>query len=244
MQKGNWIPLDKRLVKFLPKLRKFEELEAAFSVSLDYDCGNEVTVSGYASTWGWSRKRVNAFLERLGVEISYPENTAKKRNQKGHIALHKRDIKGTYKEHIRMIDSRDIAKPGNIKGAYKGHKRDIKGSTTINPISLNPNPDPKKNKDSACLKAFENWWLSYPKRKGRKIGKEKTSVLFRKIPKEELENLKTATANYSRECNGYPKDPERFLRNDFWRDYVNKQTRTPGSAYDPEYAAMLKEESK
>jgi hypothetical protein len=156
MRKGNWIPIDKRLVKFLPKLRKFEELEAAFSVSLDYDCGNKVTAAGYAARWRWSRKRVNAFLERLGVEILYPESTTKKRNQKGHIVLHKRDIKGTYKEHIRMIDSKDIASHRDIKGTYKEHKRDIKGSTTINPIIPEPNPISKQDPLNPPPEPFES----------------------------------------------------------------------------------------
>lgn len=115
-------------------------MEAAFSLSCDYDCGNEVTVSGYAAMWGWSRKAVNKFLDDMGVEIVYPQNTKSKRNQRGHIGLHKRDIKGTYKGHKRMIDSNDIGDKGNIKGTYKEHKGDIKGSTTINPKNLNPNP--------------------------------------------------------------------------------------------------------
>jgi len=144
MQKGNWIPLDKALVKSLPRGRIFSEVEAAFSLSLDYDCGKSVTVSGYASRWGWSRKRVKKFIKDMGAEIVYPQDTAIKRNQKGHIGLHKENIKGTYKGHKRMIDSKDIPSKRNIKGTYKGHIRDIKGSTTIYPKSLNLNPNPKK----------------------------------------------------------------------------------------------------
>lgn len=140
MQKGNWIPIDKALVRLLPKGRVFSEPEAAISLTFDYDCGNLVTGAGYASRWGWSRKRVKKFMESMGVEIVYPENTKSKRNQKGHIALHKRNIKGTYKEHKRLVDSKWLEDDGNIKGTYKEHKRNIKGSTTIYPKSLNPNP--------------------------------------------------------------------------------------------------------
>lgn len=153
MKLGNWVPLDKNLAKHLPRDKPFSLVEAAFSVSLDYDCDNKVTVAGYASRWGWSRKRVNGFLEKLGVYIQYPENTSKKRNQKGHIALHKRGIKGTKEGHIRFIDSKWIDDKGDIKGTYKGHKRDIKGSTTINP---NPNPNPESSNPPNPPTGFDN----------------------------------------------------------------------------------------
>jgi hypothetical protein len=217
MQNGNWIPLDKALVKFLPRKRAFSEVEAMFSLSLDYDNNNLVTISGYASRWGWSRKRVNGFLEKLGLYIQYPEKTSKKRNQKGHIALHKRDIKGTYKEQIRFIDSKWLSDKGDIKGTYKEQIRDIKGSATINPKSQILNP---KSNTCGSSDAFERWWKSYPKRKGRRIGKKNAANLFKKISKKSWPDLKTATENYSVECNGLPKDPERFLRNNFWKNFI------------------------
>jgi len=81
----------------------------------------------------------------------------------------------------------------------------------------------KLNKSkSAYSPEFETWWSSYPKRKGRKVGKGKAALLFNKIHSDKFEELKQATANYSKECNGLPKDAERFLRNDFWKDYLEE----------------------
>ncbi len=153
MQKGGWVPLDKDLLRFIPRDRPFSEIEAAFSLSVDYDNENAVTVSGYAGLWGWDRKKVKRFLDKLGVAVEYPENTKKYRNQKGHIAPHKKDIsqdiKRTNKEQIRFIDSKWIADKRDINGANEGHKsghkKDINLPTTLNPKSSNLNPESKNN---------------------------------------------------------------------------------------------------
>ena len=136
--------MDKNLARHLPRDRPLSEVEAAFSLSLDYDCENKVTVSGYASRWGWSRKRVDGFLRRLGVIIQYPKNTSRKQNQKGQIALQIRNRSGTDKEQIRFIDSRDIKTIRDRSGTDKEQIRDRSGSTTINPISYIPNPVSKE----------------------------------------------------------------------------------------------------
>ena len=239
MQKGNWIPLDKNLLTKLPRDRIFSEVEAAFSLSLDYDLNNEITVSGYSGRWGWSRKRVSKFLEDMGVEIIYQQKTKKYRNQRGHIGLHKRDIKGTYKEHKRLIDSKDVEGGGNIKGTYKEHKKNIKGSTTINPKSsiLNPNPNIRGEKKEA----FERWFKIYPERRGRKVGKKEAEAAFLKIKKQDWQDLKTATANYSNECNGLPKDADRFLRNDFWKDFLKptEPHKAPRNGEQPKQRSVM-----
>lgn len=147
MKHGYWIPISKGFKKALPHDREYTELEAAYSLQLDNDCENTVTVAGYSDLWRWSRKRVYRFLEQMNIKIMYPENTAKKRNQRGflrvHKATHKRDIKGTYKEHIRLIENNNLEEEKDIKGAKEGHKRDIKGNTTIEPKNLKPKKEKK-----------------------------------------------------------------------------------------------------
>jgi len=159
MKNGNWIPISKNFINTLPKDRPYTKLEAAYCLQLDYDNNNKVTVSGYSDLWQWSRKKVSLFFDKMGIEIIYPEATQKIKNQRGyikllssgydegHITLHKRDIKGTYKGHIRLIDFSTLQTEKNIKGTYKGHKRDIKGSTTIEPIILNPKEEKKYIKE-------------------------------------------------------------------------------------------------
>lgn len=79
--------MSKAFVKELPTDRPFSKVEAAFSLQVDFDKGNAVTVAGYAKRWNWSRKKVTTFLEEIGVTIEYPENTAKKQNQQGQIRV-------------------------------------------------------------------------------------------------------------------------------------------------------------
>lgn len=140
MQIGKWVPLDKRLIKFLPKTRKYTEMEAAFSLSIDYDNQNDVTVSGYSTLWGWSRTKVNNFLDQMGVEIFYPDNTKNIQKQKGQIKKQKEDRKETEKRQIRFIDSKWLDESKNRKKTEKKQKENRSKNTTIDP-SLNPKPN-------------------------------------------------------------------------------------------------------
>ena len=81
----------------------------------------------------------------MDVTIVYPENTVKKRKQRGHIAPHKGDMKGTIKGHKRFIDFRCLDNGGNIKGTTTEHKRNIRRPTTRDP---NPKTNNKNRKIS------------------------------------------------------------------------------------------------
>lgn len=162
MKKGNWIPLDKNLVQLLPKKnRAYEELEAIFCVSLDYDSGAAVTVSGYAALWKWSRRQVRNLLDRLGVSIIYPTNTKDKQNQSGQISINKnsdidsktdrsRDVAGKTRKksgQIRLIDSKDIdAKPNRTK-SIDDSSGQINGQITDRYAQKNGQIKTHKNKD-------------------------------------------------------------------------------------------------
>ena len=159
MKNGNWIPISKAFLRDLPHDRQYTRLEAAYSLQVDYDCKNSVTVAGYSALWSWSRTRVSKFLNDMNVVIIYPKNTQKRRNQKGHIAIHKQNIKETYKKHIRLIENNYLDLSGNIKKTKEGHKKDIKGSTTKEPINLNPNPILKNYPDE--IKNFTTSYQEY-----------------------------------------------------------------------------------
>jgi len=141
MKGGGWVPISKFYTGELPHDRAYTRLEAAYCLQLDYDAGKLVTVAGYAALWQWSRKKVNKFLSDLGIVITYLENTKKRQNQKGQIGLQIRDRKGPDMAQIRLIDSKDLRKKKNRKGADKGQKKNRSGSTTIDPRSLDPNPN-------------------------------------------------------------------------------------------------------
>lgn len=131
MKDGNWVPLSKGLLKYLPLDRAYTKLEAMFSLQVSHYIDEEVTIAGLAALWRWSRKKVRNFHRDIGIEIIYPDETKKIRNQKGHIRVHKRDISEKEKGHIRFINNKDLRTKKDISGKEKGHIRDIKGNTTI-----------------------------------------------------------------------------------------------------------------
>jgi hypothetical protein len=136
----------------LPKDRPYTTIEAVFSMQFDYDNDHDVTVSGYADLWQWPRAKVRRFVEKMGIEIQYPEDTAKKQNQKGRIKIIK-----TYKENprkeIRLINSKQTDRSARSPARYStdqiegnqqvtdqnGQIFDRSPATTIYPIEPNTN---------------------------------------------------------------------------------------------------------
>jgi hypothetical protein len=131
MQAGNWVPISKWAVKYLPKVRPYSKLEALVSIQIDYDSGNSATISGYAALWRWSRNKVTSFLKAIGVEIIYPENTKKRQNQKGQIMGRSAKKKG----QIRFIDNKELQdqkdRCSEKKGQIKDTTRETKYLNTI-----------------------------------------------------------------------------------------------------------------
>lgn len=150
MQNGEWVPISKYFGYALPKDRPFTDLEAMYSLQLDYEKNNSVTVLGYAGRWKWSRTKIDKFLSDHEVIISYNGEVLNLRKRRGFIDIcpekkrhkkeHKENNKGTIKGNKRFIDSRWIDNSKNNKKTIKGHKKSNEKSTTINPnIILNPN---------------------------------------------------------------------------------------------------------
>lgn len=71
---------------------------------------------------------------------------------------------------------------------------------------------------------FEAFWSAYPTRGGRKRGKRKCLGIWRQaIRQTERQPLVEAARNYAasdESTRGYARDPERFLRAEWWRDWV------------------------
>ncbi len=85
-----------------------------------------------------------------------------------------------------------------------------------------------KNKDTYEVKFAEFWGL-YPKRKNRKVGKAKAFEQFKRLKEVDIELILKAVKNYALEAGDFAKDAERFLKNDFWRDYIENVTITNNS---------------
>lgn len=85
--------------------------------------------------------------------------------------------------------------------------------------------------------SFEEFWQAYPTRGGRKRGKSKCLGIWRQaIRAAERQPLVEAAKHYAASddsTRGFAKDPERFLRNEWWRDWVPaiaQQQRAPPPA--------------
>jgi len=139
MDEGNWIPLSKGFLKYLPRDRPYTELEAAFSLMVDYDQDKLVTVTGYSHLWRWSKGKVLRFFNMIGVEISYPECTTKRRNQRGLITIHKTDLKRTKNGLIKLIDNKRLSDKADLKRTKNGLKTDQSRYTTTENNTNNKN---------------------------------------------------------------------------------------------------------
>jgi len=69
---------------------------------------------------------------------------------------------------------------------------------------------------------FDAFWDEYPRRNGRKVGKSSAFEQMKKnIKPEELPALMTAVKHY-KVADTIAKDAERFLKKDYWRDWIEK----------------------
>lgn len=131
---GGWMPISRNLAQYLPNDRPFTELEAMYSLQLDYTNGRKASISGYSKLWCWSRKRVKTFLDKVLADIvsigksptggeiisTLPEG--------GEEGASRVTSRVTSKGQVRLIKINDLHTGGVQVGSKQGYK---KGSTTI-----------------------------------------------------------------------------------------------------------------
>ena len=173
--------------------------------------------------WKWSRNKVRRFLKRLQKDEMI---TLKQDNKTSIITICNYEVYQGYEKE-------DDTPNDTPNDTPKGHQKDTKRNTN--------NKKENVKKKNVYTEPFERWFKNYPKRNGRRVGKKNASIQFEKIPKEEWIDLKTATTNYALECGEFPKDAERFLKKDFWKDYIKPADKDP----DPgeSIAEKMKQES-
>lgn len=81
--------------------------------------------------------------------------------------------------------------------------------------------DQEREEGKERQEAFIRFWDLYPSRNDRKAGKAEAKVLFGKLPHDDVPSVMKAVENYRDECGDFAKDPARFLKKDFWRDFVD-----------------------
>lgn len=111
-------------------------------------------------------------------------------------------------------------------------------SPTTSPASGGVGDDAKTSKTPEYTAEFEAFWNAYPKRNGQRVGKKAAGREWTKALKSTTaEHLMAAVAKYAVTCNGFPKDAERFLRDEIWADLV--PATTTGELSDEEIDEIL-----
>jgi hypothetical protein len=116
----------------------------------------------------------------------------------------------------------------------KINKRWVETNTPVIPQNENGiySPSPSPSPTQILLKEYatfsEKWWQAYPSRNGKKVGKRDALIYLKsmKLQNGNRELLLKATENYSNSkaaLEGFVKDPIRFLKKDFWRDWIEPE---------------------
>lgn len=83
---------------------------------------------------------------------------------------------------------------------------------------------------------FEKFWEHYPARQGKKVGKGQAYKMWQLLSEEDQQLCCQAAKIYgefykrTRDPNVFvpePRDPIRFLRHDWWRDWLTPQVDAP-----------------
>lgn len=157
------------LVSLLPRNKPgpWSDAEAYMSAKIDYINKNQVSVSGLAALWGWSRPKVERFLERSGMFVEYPQSTENIKNQRGllnvHIVVHKPCISGNENEHIKLFKNSVLRTGASISKNKNVHKTCISSCTTKASKNLKKNICP----NPAEKPSFNDFYQAYPKRQAR-----------------------------------------------------------------------------
>lgn len=73
----------------------------------------------------------------------------------------------------------------------------------------------------------EQFWLNYPRRHGRRVGKPKALAKWKKLNRTDQEAALRGVKNYAAHCertDTWPKDAERWLRDRLWEEWQDPPT--------------------
>ena len=137
--------------------------------------------------------------------------------------------------------------PSWVKRQLGRHKRDFVTAksglnVTAGRLEATPNltqPNLTQPKTNAAKSPrdfpvwFEDFWRTYPANaSGRRRGKAKTYGLVKSLSDDDQRLIVSAAKAYAAEKTEFVRDPERFVKDDFWRDYAVPAER-PGHLPEP-----------
>mgnify|MGYP001604482323 FL=1 len=134
-------------------------------------------------------------------------------------------------EKLKKIWKKHGCKYGKGKGKYNKKQANSKRTKSEQKLKLPNQPNqPNQPNLNTYSTFFNDFWKEYPERNGKKLLKAEAERLFAKIKDGDIELIMQAVRNYanSKGCrNGYAKDAVRFLRNNFWRDWLEPEKKQP-----------------
>jgi hypothetical protein len=158
-------------------------------------------------------------------------------NQNGNITI-------TSRRMVRDAYIARIRKEAGSKGGNPNLKSNKSSGDLLNQNDeQNPTPSVSvsfassvKTKKTFAENDFSAWWSLYPKRNGRRVGKQEC-ILFWKdhLKEQDIEPLMAATRSYASTVKqGYARDPIRFLKKDYWKDFTSDTPPKPKYNLPPE----------
>lgn len=82
----------------------------------------------------------------------------------------------------------------------------------------------KDDEPSSTRVDFDQAWELYPRRNGKRVGKAAAKAKWAKLGSSDQQACLDAIGNYARACDSgqtIAKDMERFLKADYWRDWID-----------------------
>lgn len=103
-------------------------------------------------------------------------------------------------------------------------------------LQLVPEPTSAGRKTNSYTRTFEAFWLTYPKRNGKRDGKFEASVEFSKALRlVDAETLMTAVRAYAARRDPLPPDAERWLKHRRWEDFAADERPDPAAVSGPRF---------
>lgn len=191
----------------------------------------------YKSLWEYLRDRVdNAGFWKVDHEAAFfhineeydPEEALRLLNE-GKVRVI------AYEEYWQLPDF-VMFQNGVLTEACKPHRQIInllekyknkgygKGMNTLQEKDKDKERDKDKEgkereKGEEYSQAFNDFWIAYPSRHGKKVLKKQAFKEFLKLREEDIPELMLAVKNYS-DSKQYPKDPPRFFKDEYWREWL------------------------
>lgn len=127
---------------------------------------------------------------------------------------------------VRSLDRATPSLNSNQEGKKKG-RAVFRMMRKLKLFALDSPWLPKEERDQ-----FELFWGAYPRRNGRRLGKKATFERFMVLNQQDKLSVIQAAQHYAESLtprNGEfvpcARDPERFLKDDYWREYLEPEAR-------------------